>query len=378
MHQIERIPLPITAIGNERHITVHRFGESGGLKAYIHTTLHADEWPGLLVTQHLLAALRQADADGQIKGEIIIVPAANPIGLNQMLNYYLAGRYDFAATGNFNRNFPALNDNLLAKVQTQLGQDAEHNVQLIRSTLRELIQAAAAGSEAEAMKYSLLGLAIDADIVLDLHCDSDALMHIYAPQAQSEIAEQLSADLGARALLLEHEPGGGAFDQACSSPWRIVQEACPQAAVPLACFSATVELRGANDVNHELAKADSANLFRFLQRRGLISGEAGALPEPCCQATPLQGTDVIRSPGTGILSYHKQLGDWVNAGDTVADLVVLDDLSQILKIIPITSQASGVLFTRVNEKLVRPGGAVAKVAGDKALDYRQAGALLGE
>ena len=375
MHTIDRIPLPIAAPGTERFLTVHRFGV-GRPKAYLHSSLHADEWPGLLVLQHLLERLQKADAAGQIQGEIFIVPAANPVGLAQALNYHLVGRYDFAGSGNFNRNFPDLAEQLIAAVGKQLNHDPERNTRLIRQVLRDAVQAFEPRNEAVVMKLALLGLSIDADIVLDLHCDSEALMHLYAPQGQREIAEALGAELGARAILLEDEPGGGAFDQTNSSPWRILQEQRPQAAIPLACFASTVELRGAGDVSDEFAAQDSAALFRFLQRRGLIAGDPGPAPELLCEPTVLQGTDVIRSPAAGVLSYRKQLSEPVQAGETIADLIVLDDLSQINRRIPLISQASGVLFARVAGKLVRPGGSVGKVAGKDPLPHRKKGALL--
>ena len=107
-------------------------------------------------------------------------------------------------------------------------------------------------------------------------------------------------------------------------------------------------------------------------------GEPGNLPPAQCESTLLQGTDVLRAPAAGILSYRKQLGDQVQAGDIVADLIVLDDLSQVNRRIAIPSRASGVLFARVVDKLVRPGGSVGKVAGADPLPHRKHGALLEE
>ena len=382
MHTTNRIPLPIAAPDTERFLTVHRFRTerpgSGRPKAYIHSSLHADEWPGLLVQQHLLERLQEADAAGQIRGEVIIVPAANPVGLAQALNYHLVGRYDFAGSGNFNRNFPALTDLVKTALGDQLNHDPEHNIQLIRQALRDAVKSFEPASEAVAMKLALLGLSIDADIVLDLHCDSDALMHIYAPLGQQGMAEDLGAELGARAILMEVEPGGGAFDQTNSSPWRILQEERPQAVIPLACFASTVELRGAADVADEFAKPDSQALFRFLQRHGVITGDPGPLPDLLCEPTVLEGTDVIRAPAAGILSYRKELGATVQAGEAIADLIVLDDLSQVNRRIPMISRAGGVLFARVAGKLVRPGGSVGKVAGKEPLPHRKMGALLEE
>jgi len=380
MHRIERIPLPVAAPGTERYLTVHRFGsdqaDSGQPKAYLHSALHADEWPGLLVLQHLLHRLRKADAAGHIQGQIVIVPVANPVGLAQTLNYHLVGRYDFAGSGNFNRNFPALTEDILPLLSDKLTDDPEANTRLTRQILRETLQSLDATNEAVAMKLALLNLSIDADIVLDLHCDSDALMHLYAPQGLRDIALELGAELAARAILLEDEPGGGAFDQANSGIWRELQQHYPT--VPLACFAATVELRGSADVGDEFAVKDSAALYRFLQRRGVITGDPGELPQLLCEPTTLQGTDVIRAPAAGVLNYCKPLGAQVSADETVAELIVLDDLNQINRRIAIKSRASGILFARVADKLVRPGGSVAKVAGHEALPHRKNGALLEE
>jgi len=83
-HEVIRIPLMAMSPGTERSLLVHRFGASGARpKAYLQAGIHADEIPGLLVLQHLLGQLMAADAAGDIPGEIIVVPFANPIGLGQ-------------------------------------------------------------------------------------------------------------------------------------------------------------------------------------------------------------------------------------------------------------------------------------------------------
>src|SRR5690606_1261006 len=83
-----------------------RFGPPNrGKKVYLQAGLHADEWPGMLVLQHLMMLLEQAEHHQRLRGEVVCVPFANPIGLSQHVAGYLAGRFDLAGTGNFNRNF---------------------------------------------------------------------------------------------------------------------------------------------------------------------------------------------------------------------------------------------------------------------------------
>ena len=52
----EKIALASPSPGTRRSLKVHRFGAPGARpKAYFHAALHADEWPGLLTLNHLIA-----------------------------------------------------------------------------------------------------------------------------------------------------------------------------------------------------------------------------------------------------------------------------------------------------------------------------------
>lgn len=375
---INRIELPSPAPGTQRTLRVHRYGTPGARpKAYVQAALHADEIPGLLVAQHLLRGLEQAQAEGRILGEIAVVPVANPIGLSQHVNGRLLGRFDFESTGNFNRGFPDLAPLALERLRGRLSVDPVANAVLIRETLRAVLAEQRALREAEALKRALLGLAIDADYVFDLHCDGEALLHLYASRWQRDEAVALGADLGTAAILLEEEPGGNPFDEACAGPWWKLREALAgEGTVPLACFATTVELRGQTDVSDECAAVDATALLRFLQRRGVVAGEPGPLPEPRCQPTPLDGVDVLAAPATGVLVYRKRLGEPVAAGEVVAELV--DPLGEPIGAArtPIQSAAAGVLFARMTERLARPGQKFCKVAGREPLSHRRAGKLL--
>ena len=280
-------------------------------------------------------------------------------------------------TGNFNRGFPDLAAGAVERVRGRLSADAVANVTLIRETLRAVLAERQAVRETEALKRSLLDLAIDADFVFDLHCDGEALLHLYGSRWQRDEAVELGADLGAAAILLEEEPGGNPFDEACAGPWWKLRAALAgEGPVPLACFANTVELRGQADVRDEDAAADAAALLRFLQRRGVIAGDPGPLPEPLCQPTPLDGVDVLTAPAAGVLVYRKRLGDRVAAGEVVAELV--DPLGEPpgASRAPIYSKTSGLLFARMTERLARPGQKFCKVAGREPLSHRQAGKLL--
>ncbi|MGS0759400.1 succinylglutamate desuccinylase, partial [Roseateles sp. GG27B] len=68
--------------------------------------LHADELPGMLVAHHLRLKLGALQTAGQVLGEIILVPMANPIGLSQFHLYTHQGRFEATTGENFNRHYP--------------------------------------------------------------------------------------------------------------------------------------------------------------------------------------------------------------------------------------------------------------------------------
>lgn len=370
--------LPSPSLGTQRSLVVHRYGNPGARpKAYFQAALHADEIPGLLVAHHLLRLLEKAEAERRIRGEVIVVPVANPIGLGQHINGYLLGRFDLGAAGNFNRGFPSFpNEPMLNQIRFQLDEDPHKNASLIRKVLLQTIAKWPRIREIDALKATLLGLSIDADLVFDLHCDSEALLHLYASKHHRDTAVELGRDMGAAVMLLEEEPGGSPFDEANAGPWWKLRAQLANDRIPLSCFATTVELRGRADVCDDFAERDAAHLFRFLQRRGVINGDPGLLPEALCAPTPLEGVDILGAPAAGVMAYQKALGDGVSEGEVVAELVdpTADDPSSAR--LSIRSRTEGVLFARSLDRLVRPGQSVCKIAGIKPLTHRQLGRLL--
>ena len=356
----EFIELVAPAPGVSCRVAVQRYGGPGrGPKAYIQAALHADEVPALLVAQHLVACLSALEAQGRIAGEIVLVPAANPIGLAQRLLGQHEGRFDLRDGLNFNRGFAELGAAAAERVKGRLGDDAARNVALVREALRESAQALSAATPAQDLKRRLLQLAIDADTVLDLHCDGEAEMHLYAMASQRETAAELGALLGARAVLLADESGDSPFDEACSRPWAVVRQALGASALPLACFATTVELRGQADVDHRLAAQDAEAIVEFLRRRGVVSGTPAPLPAPLCEPTPLAGSEPIEAPHAGVVVYRADLGTQVQAGQPVVDLV--DAASGAVT--TLAARSSGRFYARVPTRWAAPGQRLGKIAG---------------
>ena len=371
----ERLPLTGSTPGTTREVIVHRYGAPGARpKAYIQASLHADETPDLLVAHHLIRLLDTAEDD--IRGEIVVVPFANPIGLAQFITTHQIGRDSLTGGGNFNRNWPELFAPVAEKVAGDMGGDAADNVARIRAAMRDTIAEARPRDEMEALRLVLAAQAVDADLVLDLHCDNDALMHLFLIPAHWPEARDLAAELGCHAVLLAEESGGTPFDEAFSTPWIRLAEKFPDHAIPAACVSATVELRGSPDVSDALAAADAAALYRGLQRRGLIIGDPGLAPEALCEATRLDACEIIKSPASGVLSYVAELGARVERGDVIAWLIDPAAESPANGRQAIHAGTNGVVFSRRVHKFVLPGMTIAKIAGQETLPERLGQPLL--
>ena len=363
--------------GTERYLQVLRFGAPQARpKAYLQASIHADELPAMLTLNHLVERLTSATQTQNVLGEIVVVPVANPIGLSQHLQGRAMGRFDLAGGGNFNRHYPDLDVSGDAELVAKLGEDENLNAAMIRGAMRAKLAGMQPATEVDCLRHALLSLAVDADIALDLHCDSEAVLHLYLGPASWPSAADLSAQIGSHATLLAAVSGGHPFDEALGGPWWAMAESCVGKPIPAACLSATVELRGRADVSETQAAADADNLYRFLQRRGVVAGDPGPLPKAKCNASPLAGVDMIRSPVAGIVAYTKEPGDRVRAGEVVA--VVVDPMNQDFGAArtQLQSRCDGVLYGRSADRLARPGKVVCKIAGASPLPDRLPGALL--
>jgi predicted deacylase len=371
--QVHKHPISPPDSSMSSQLTSFHYGAPGtGKKVYIQAALHADEVPGMLVAQFLRTELAALEAAGKIKGEVILVPAANPLGLAQAIHGAPFGRFDLTTGTNFNRAYKHVAEDLKASLAGSLGADADANVALIRAHARQSVANWKCATDAEALKKTLLGLAIDADIVLDLHCDNEAVLHIYAGTPLADAAAPLSAYMGAHALLLALEAGEEPFDEACSRLWwDLPAHFGPAFPIPPACLSVTVELRGEMDVNYDYAKADARALLNFLAHAGVLDFTPDPMPAPVCAATPLEGVEPIAAPHAGIVVFLKNLGDRVKAGEAVADLV--DPVSGATTTLKATYD--GVFFARTAHRHLLRGMAVGKIAG--AVAFR-AGKLLSQ
>jgi len=350
--------------------------ETAGTKVYLQAALHADEQPGTMALHHLLPMLRDADAAGSLKAGFVVFPSVNPLGLaNRSLRHHI-GRYDTESGVNYNRRWPDLYPAIADAIAGKLTADPAANVAIIRAAVGAWIDAQRPGSAAQQLRMLTLKAAHDADLVLDLHCDDESLMHIFTSPDLMPGLQDLADWMGVAATLTAEDSGGGSFDEVLPALFRKAQRANPEHPIPLAAAAATLEYRGQADSFDHFGKADAAALFGFLAGRGLIAANAARPPQTAPAATSLEATEVLRVDRPGLLAYRVELGEQVSKGQPVADLIAMDGPEAFLARTPILAGTDGFILSRSSAKYVRRGASIAKIVGTKILPSRAGGYLL--
>lgn len=353
--------LPGRGPGTSHQILTLSFGDPDA-RPHVHVQggLHADEGPGMMVARRLADLLAEAESAGRLQGHVTVVPFANPLGLGQVLHGDHSGRFDLYDGRNFNRDYPDLTDDAADQLAGVLTDDPQANVGLVRTALRTSLDKCRPVGPAEALRHHLMALALDADVVLDLHCDGEAEMHLYTQPAAWDRFAPLAALTGCRAVLLAEVSGGHPFDEALSGPWTALAKRFPDHPVPLGCASTTVELRGQSDVCRNMGTGDARAILDYLTHLGVLSGTVD-LPPAACRPTPLAGSEVLTAPAAGLLSYAVPLGTLVQEGQTVAEITDLETG----QVIPVRASTSGVLYARPPTRIAEAGKRLGKIAGDR-------------
>jgi predicted deacylase len=314
--EIERITLDSDTPGQEFSLRVFRFRSSGnGPAVYMQGALHSQEIPGMVALDRLIPRLAAAENEARLDGDVTLVPLANPIGLAQGVFGQTLGRFDLNSRTNFNRSFPT------ESVEKLPGKPA-----------------------AERLKATLLALAAEADVVLDLHCDDEGPVYLYVAERQLDEGRRLARAMQATVVLTDASDDPISFDLAVGVRWAAERRDGD------ARFAATIELRGMMDVTPAFAEQDADGLYRYLVEVGTVIDELPIIGD-------VDAAQLIPTPVPGALLYDVEIGDWVNEGQRLA--VVLSEPGTVDH--EILSPFDGQVMTRRDLRFVRRGDDVIKV-----------------
>ncbi len=319
--EIENLTLEADTPGQEFRLGVFRFHGSGsGPSVYIQGGLHSLEMPGTVAIDRLIPRLKAAEFDGRLIGDITLVPHANPIGLTQVVFGQSLGRFDANTRVNFNRSFPSKPVNCLE-----------------------------AKPVSDRLKATLLALAEQAEVVLDLHCDDDGPVYLYVSERQLDEGKRLARSIGARVILTDANDEPVSFDLAAGERWAADNKGDR--------FAATIELRGMIDVTPEFAEQDASGLYRYLVDIGTVSDTLAATSAVVPIIGDVDAAELLATPSSGAVLYEVDIGDWVQEGQRLAVVVSEPGASHH----EIISPFDGQVMTRREVRFVRKGDDVIKV-----------------
>ncbi|MCF6768297.1 succinylglutamate desuccinylase/aspartoacylase family protein [Thiotrichales bacterium 19S11-10] len=188
---------------------------------YIQASMHADEIQGNAVIFELLEQF----SSNQPLGDITIIPQCNPTGAASRVGSAHQGRFDPMNGDNWNRYYfyPKIDYNAFANEHINSTQ-AEYKKAFREILCEQLLKALDKPyllTRAQFMAYQLQLFAYQADLVLDLHTDAEAINYLYSPSYAKDSAAYFQySDV----ILMDNE-FGGALDEASFSPWWHLQKA---------------------------------------------------------------------------------------------------------------------------------------------------------
>ncbi|EXU75206.1 succinylglutamate desuccinylase/aspartoacylase family protein [Erwinia mallotivora] len=358
--QQQQHPLLSASPGTTREIISYHFGAGSSRQVYIQAGLHGDELPGVTVAWYLKKKFAELEAASRLQADITLVPVANPLALGQHWHGTHLGRFDTASGQDFNRQFPALGPALATRLADVLTDDVEQNRQHIRRAIVDYFDHHLPRTELESQRHTLMRMACQADLMIDLHCDWEAIVHLYTtPQAWPEI-EPLARYLGSEVQLTAEISGGEPFDEACCEPWLHLQRTLGNRfPLPPGLKPVTLELRGVRDVSHSQAEADAEAIVNALIYSGYISGPCHALPELRNPAVPLAACEYISAPHSGVILHCREPGEWIKPGEVVAE--ILDPTTD--RLTPLKAEHGGLLYARHWMRFATAGMLITRLAG---------------
>lgn len=267
-------------------------GEKEGPVIWLTANIHGNEVAGILVLHRLL----QDDLPQKLSGTVVMMPSLNPSGLRTNR------RHPYYDDRDPNRTFPGF--------RRDIGEPREPSV-YERLTARLL----------EAIRGS-------ADYYVDLHCAQilsvpysirDRVLYRKesdraASEVLSERLDEMVAAFGFPAVMEYRVGGYVAKELHRSTTGAALQE------LRLPAF--TVELGAHTIADERSVSAGVVGLRNLLRWASMLPGDPEPMPPIPMPPTKqrLRREDNPYPPAAGILDFRARPGDWLKAGDVVADL----------------------------------------------------------
>ena len=318
------------ASGAALTVPVYRLkGEGGAPSVYIQANMHGAEVQGNAVIFQLLELLR----DTKIKGDITLVPYANPVGCNHKNGEYTLGRFDPITGVNWNRMYHFDESIIKPFVRKSIGKDdktieANFKALMTNSIEQKLDHNIFGLTTGQRIAYQLQRLAHQADLVLDLHTGPISSKHLYCPEYAVESAKYFDIP---HTLLIPND-FDGALDEATFCPWWKLQEAFSDLGIQFSISSETlnkesftVELGSQEQIDLDVALEDAKSILSYLQYKNVIDTSEYQPQKLTRYACYLKDYKAFYSPMGGMVDYLAEFGKPLKAGQPLARILRMDN-----------------------------------------------------
>jgi predicted deacylase len=321
------------ATGHELTAPVfHCHGRNESPCAYLQANVHGGELQGNAALLALFDLLEKETP----RGSLVIVPRANPVSANQQVGDYVAGVYDFQTGNNFNRGYLNLtgpsrssSSACYVDVESFASVNRDATIREIRDGFREALRAALGAVRSESAAWGvemklefalkIQEMAVEADVILDLHTGDRTPRYLYAPEGASAAIRAFGIPF---VLEIPHR-FAGALDEASFVPWQDLSNAFAKLGrtdVPRLVDGFTVELGSMNTFSLSQGAEDAKRIVSALRHYGVLDGDPD-VPSHRIAACSVSDYRSLHAPVSGLVDAAVSPGTPVRQGDLVARLV---------------------------------------------------------
>ena len=316
------------ASGRDLNVPVYTFKSNlPGPKVYIQSSIHGAEVQGNIVLYHLLKHLQKSD----LKGEITLVPNCNPVGSNLKSGEYTLGRFDPVNGQNWNRAYHYNND-LIEEFASKINPQSDiHQIKTeyrskLKASIDQKLNSVWGLGLAERLNLKLQRMALEADLVLDLHNGPVSTRHIYVPEYAKNSAKYFNIPN----IILIPNVFSGALDEATFCPWwslkNKLEEKFPHKRWDFGVEAFTVEMGSQEVIEFDAGVTDSISILTYLSYKNCFVSQQYAPKKMTRLAVYLRDYKIMYSQFGGMVEYVAKPGLTIKKGGVLAKVLNIDEL----------------------------------------------------
>ena len=278
----KKYPVQKLPTGGVHAITAHVFeGSQKGPKIYLQANLHGPEVFG---TALLILFVEKLKKEKDIKGSVVIVPVANPMGVNSTAHNSIVGRWNSISGKNWNRMFSSDIEWKDHKEEKEY-----FNEQLAKHNL----------SVEEKLAATLRLISAGANYVVDIHTTgSDNCPHLFTREDFSKDFELLGAKIH---LLSSKEVFDNTFEESHVYPFRNMLSSSD---IPRSC---TWEVHHDGTIDKNILEERMKQLQNWLA--GVWSKSTKEVFEPKPKPKKFSSFENLKAPVAGYYVWTKKVGE---------------------------------------------------------------------